>query len=221
MRLLLVLLATLGIYISLAGLPVDRLERPVPALAHLATWTCPPALAATTATVASGDTWVWKDYQDPDSLAEPKTPLWEAAIGVFFKLAFVIVLIYAVLYGYKRLLGIRTAGVLGGRIRVVESTRLAGTQSLLLVEANGRYLLLGTNGAGVLIKLMDWPVEQTGPAPEDAAFARTLAQASRTDARGGMDASKPARPAPASLQEDFDGVVESSIRQAISQDDPA
>ena len=218
MRLLLVLLATLGIYISLAGWPAERLQRPPAALTG---WTCPPALAATTASMASGDTWVWKDYQDPDTLAEPKTPLWEAAIGVFFKLAFVIALIYAVLYGYKRLLGIRTAGVLGGRIRVVESTRLAGTQSLLLVEANGRYLLLGSNGAGVLIKLMDWPVEQTAPAPEDAAFAHTLAQATRTDARGGMVANLPPARPPAVHRDDFDGVVESSIRQALSQDDPA
>ena len=221
MRLLLALLATLGVYISLAGWPAQRLESPPTTLAQLAVWTCPPAQAATTAEMATGDTWVWKDYQDPDSLAAPKTPLWEAAIGVFFKLALVIALIYAVLYGYKRLLGLRSAGVLGGRIRVVESTRLAGTQSLLLVEANGRYLLLGSNGAGVLVKLMDWPVEQTAPAPEDAAFARALTQAGRTDAGTGAGTSHPPAQAPAGARDDFDGVIESSIRQAMSRDDPA
>lgn len=200
MRALIRLLAALGIYITVA------LPGGLPAAGHdLQHWICPPAIAATVAgppptAVASDDGWIWKDYQDPDTEIQPKQPLWLEALGAMLKLAFVIALAYAVLYGYKRLLGIRAAGSLGGRIRVLESTRLAGTQSLVLVEANERYMLLGSNGAGVLVKLMEWPVTETGPAPEEAAFARALTQA----ATRGPQASPPT---------DFDDVVESTIRQ--------
>lgn len=142
---------------------------------------------------ATGDGFVWRDYQEPT--APQPQPLWLQAFWFVVKLGFVLGLAYASLLMYKRMLGTR-APIGFGRIRVLESTRLAGTQSLYMVQVGEQIMLLGSNGAGVLVKLSEWPADQ-GPPPQDqAVFGRTIARAAE---RG----------------DDFDTVIESSLKQAV------
>lgn len=151
----------------------------------------PDALAQVAA--ATGDGFVWRDYQEP--AAPPSQPLWLQAFWFLVKLGFVLGLAYGSLLLYKRMLGTRAPLGLG-RIRVLENTRLAGTQSLFLVQVGEQIMLLGSNGAGLLVKLSEWPVDQAPPPQDQAIFTRTVNQA-------------------ASRGDDFDTVIESSLKQAV------
>lgn len=151
----------------------------------------PDALAQ--APGATGDGFVWRDYEEPT--VGPSEPLWQQALWFLLKLGFVIGLAYASLLMYKRMLGTRAP--LGfGRIRVLENTRLAGTQSLYMVQVGDQIMLLGSNGAGLLVKLSEWPADQPPPPQDEAVFGRAVNQAA---ARG----------------DDFDTVIESSLKQAV------
>ncbi len=152
-----------------------------------------PALAQT----ATGDGFVWRDYQDPGLAAAAATPqpLWLQAFWFIVKLAFVCVLVYLSLLAYKRMLGQRAPQDFG-RIRVLETARLAGTQSLYLVQVGDQTLLVGSNGAGLMVKLAEWPADQPPPPAAEAAFTRTVAKA-------------------AGRSDDFDAVIDSSLRQAV------
>ncbi len=142
---------------------------------------------------ATGDGFVWRDYQEPP--APQPQPLWLQAFWFLVKLGFVLGLAYGSLLLYKRMLGTR-APIGFGRIQVLETTRLAGTQSLYLVQVGEQIMLLGSNGAGVLVKLSEWPAGEA-PGPQDQAmFSRTLGKAA---GRG----------------DDFDTIIESSLKQAV------
>jgi flagellar biogenesis protein FliO len=108
-------------------------------------------------TAATGDGFVWRDYQEP--VVRPDQPLWLQAFWFLVKLGFVVGLIYATLLLYKRMLGQRSP-VDFTSIRVLETSRLAGTQSLYKVQVDDKVLLLGSNGAGLLTKLAEWPASE-------------------------------------------------------------
>ncbi|MBM3266371.1 MAG: flagellar biosynthetic protein FliO [Candidatus Sericytochromatia bacterium] len=150
-----------------------------------------PALAQ----AATGDGFVWRDYQDPALAVAPQQPLWLQAFWFLVKLGFVIALIYASLLAYRKLLGQRAPADFG-RIRVLETARLAGTQSLYLVQVGDQTLLVGSNGAGLLVKLAEWPADQPPPEAAQVAFGQTVRRA-------------------ADRPDDFEAVIDSSLRQAV------
>lgn len=141
------------------------------------------------------DDFALPEYRDPGVAAPVEQPLWQAALWFLIKLGFVIGLIYGTLFFYKRLLGTRAPLALG-RVRVLETTRLAGTQSLFLVQAGEQIMLIGSNGAGLMVKLSEWPADAPPPIQSGMEFTRKVAQA-----EGRAD--------------DFQGIMESSIRQAV------
>lgn len=146
---------------------------------------------------ATGGSFSWRDYQDPGQPTKPQDPLWQTTLWFFLKLAFVVGLVFAVLYGYRKVLGIRVPASLG-TLRILESARLAGTQSLYVVQAGERRLLVGSNGAGMMVKLAEWSVTEGSPPPAvERSFAQDLKDASRR-------------------RDDFEGIIDSAIRESTS-----
>lgn len=131
---------------------------------------------------ASEDAFVWRDYGDEAETTED-VPWWRALGRFLARFVFVLGLLAATLFGLRRFMAMR-APLGDGRIMVLEQTRLAGTQSLCLVQAGAHVLLLGTNGAGLLVKLAEWPVEQAPPSVAEAMFRQSVSQAARAGDQG-------------------------------------
>ena len=131
---------------------------------------------------ASEDAFVWRDYGEEPEATED-VPWWKALGRFLIRFLFVLGLLVATLFGLRRFMALR-APLGDGRIMVLEQTRLAGTQSLCLVQAGSQVLLLGTNGAGLLVKLAEWPLDQAPPSVAEAMFRQSVGQASRTSEQG-------------------------------------
>lgn len=171
----------------------EAIAKAIACLAAIALFLAAAPDALAQVATATGDGFIWRDYQEP--AVPPGQPLWLQAFWFLVKLGFVLGLAYGSLLLYKRMLGTRAPLGLG-RIRVLENTRLAGTQSLYLVQVGEQILLLGSNGAGLLVKLSEWPADQAPPLQDQAIFTRAVNQA-------------------ASRGDDFDTVIESSLKQAV------
>ncbi|MEB3298258.1 MAG: flagellar biosynthetic protein FliO [Candidatus Sericytochromatia bacterium] len=121
------------------------------------------------------DQFPWKD--DGETEAVEAKPWWRTLASFIMRFLFVLGLVAATLYGLKRFLALR-APLGDGRVMVLEQTRLVGTQSLCLVQAGTRIMLLGTNGAGLLVKLGEWPADQAPPSVAEAMFRQQLQRVS-------------------------------------------
>lgn len=140
------------------------------------------ATGSTVTVDASEDAFVWRDYGDEAETSQD-VPWWRALGRFLVRFVFVLGLLAATLFGLRRFMAMR-APLGDGRILVLEQTRLAGTQSLCLVQAGANVLLLGTNGAGLLVKLAEWPVDQAPPSVAEAMFRQSVSQAARTGDQG-------------------------------------
>lgn len=103
----------------------------------------------------------WKDYEDPGLRRDEGNPI-ANALGFLFKFGLVVGLIYGVAWLYKRgvipklAVASRGLGSTGSGLKVIESMPLKGGQSLHLVRAGDRYLVVGSNGRETLVKLTEW-----------------------------------------------------------------
>ncbi|HEY9899729.1 MAG TPA: flagellar biosynthetic protein FliO [Pantanalinema sp.] len=153
----------------------------------------PPIVAAT----ESAEGFDWKDYEDPGLKRDEGNPIANAVLFAF-KFSLVIGMIFGAAWLYKRgvisKLALGTTGFTpsGTGMKVLESMPLKGGQSLHLVQAGGRYLVVGSNGRETLVKLTEWEA-----APGTARF-EALVDRVEDDASG-----------------DFSDALESSLRQVI------
>ncbi|MBI6545835.1 MAG: flagellar biosynthetic protein FliO [Cyanobacteria bacterium NC_groundwater_1444_Ag_S-0.65um_54_12] len=138
---------------------------------------------------------VWKDYQDPQGQDNKAEPLWQAGLWFIFKLLVVLGMIYLFFGIYRRMMATRSS-LTKGHIRVIESARLSGTQNLHLVQVGDAILLIGSNGAGLLSRLAEWPANKVTTPQGPVTFGSQLAAATERS-------------------DDFAGVVESSIKQVV------
>lgn len=119
-----------------------------------------PQATSVTAT-ESAEGFDWKDYEDPGERRDEGNPI-ANTVGFLFKFGLVISLIYGVAWLYKRgvipKLEVATRGLTatGTGLKVLESMPLKGAQSLHLVQAGDRYLVVGSNGRETLVKLTEW-----------------------------------------------------------------
>ena len=133
--------------------------------------------AAPAAPVATDDAMAWRDYQDPEDEPDAR-PWWQTLASFLGRLLVVLGLAVATLLGLRRFMALR-APLGDGRIQVLEQTRLVGTQSLCLVQAGTRILLLGTNGTGLMVLLAEWPADQAPPTVAEAMFRKEMGRAGR------------------------------------------
>ncbi|MNX94280.1 Flagellar biosynthesis protein, FliO [compost metagenome] len=158
-----------------------------------------PRVEATAAATESEspEGFAWKDYEDPGAKRDEGNPI-ANAVGFLFKFGLVIGLIYGTAWLYKRgvipklATAARGLSATGTGLKVLESIPLKGAQSLHLVQAGDRYLVVGSNGRETMVKLTEWEAG-TGPARFEA-----LVERAEDEGAG-----------------DFSDALESSLRQVI------
>lgn len=121
-----------------------------------------PLLAEEASPSTASEDFAWQDYQDPALERRASNPVADTA-SFLLKLGAVIGLIYGLAWLYRKGMLPRT-WVGGGapidgarRLRVLETLSLRGGQSLHVVEAGDRLLVLGSNGKETLVKLAELP----------------------------------------------------------------
>lgn len=155
----------------------------------------------TVSATESAEGFDWKDYEDPGVKRDEGNPI-ANTLGVLLKFGLVVGLIYGTAWLYKRGAIPGLAKPPGGfaptgtGMRVLETMPLKGTQSLHLVQVEGRRLVVGSNGRETLVKLAEWETAPGAP--------RFEAVVDRVEDDGAGD---------------FSDALESSLRQVIRRPD--